>query len=216
MVEWNVKGREFANCNCSYGCPCQFNALPTTGRCCAVLGVAIDQGRHGDTKLDGLRAVSLYTWPGPVHGGNGTMQIVIDERADARQREALGKILSGQDTKDMGTMWWVFNAMSPNKLATLYKPIELSVDVEGRRGRIFVEGVVETSGEPIRNPVTGAEHRARIDLPNGFEYTIAEIGSGTTRTMGEIKLDLNKTYGQFAYIHLSGQGIVRNAAPVAA
>ncbi|HEX7559941.1 MAG TPA: DUF1326 domain-containing protein, partial [Usitatibacter sp.] len=161
------------------------------------------------------RAVGLYTWPGPVHGGNGTMQLVIDERADARQREALVKIMTGQDTKDMGTMWWVFSAMSPTKLPTLYKPIELSVDVEGRRGRIFVDGVVETNGEPIRNPVTGAEHRARIDLPNGFEYEIAEIGSGTTRTMGAIELDLNKTYGQFAYIHLSGQGIVRNAAAAA-
>ena len=28
-VEWEVKVREFANCNCNYGCPCQFNALPT-------------------------------------------------------------------------------------------------------------------------------------------------------------------------------------------
>ena len=216
MIEWFVKGREFANCNCSYGCPCQFNALPTTGRCCAVAGFQIEEGRHGDTKLDGVRAVGLYTWPRAVHEGKGTMQLVIDERADARQREALVKIMTGQDTKDMGTMWWVFSAMSPTKLPTLYKPIELSVDVEGRRGRIFVDGVVEANGEPIRNPVTGAEHRARIDLPNGFEYTIAEIGSGTTRTMGEIKLDLNKTYGQFAHIHLSGQGIVRKAAAAAA
>ncbi len=33
MIDWAIKGREFANCNCSYGCPCQFNALPTDGTC---------------------------------------------------------------------------------------------------------------------------------------------------------------------------------------
>ncbi len=28
MIEWILTGREFANCNCAHGCPCQFNALP--------------------------------------------------------------------------------------------------------------------------------------------------------------------------------------------
>ena len=30
---WFIKGREFVHCNCAYGCPCQFNALPTHGNC---------------------------------------------------------------------------------------------------------------------------------------------------------------------------------------
>ncbi|MGA7790694.1 MAG: DUF1326 domain-containing protein, partial [Xanthobacteraceae bacterium] len=29
------------NCNCAYGCPCQFNALPTHGNCEAVAGMQI-------------------------------------------------------------------------------------------------------------------------------------------------------------------------------
>ena len=67
-------------------------------------------------------------------------------------------------------------------------------------------------GEPIKNPVTGAETRARIDLPNGFEYEIAEIGSGTTKTHGNVKLDLKASYGQFAHLHLNNQGVVRHRA----
>ena len=31
--------------------------------------------------------------------------------------------------------------------------------------------------EPILNPVTGEKHRARIVLPNGFEYKEAEVGN---------------------------------------
>jgi hypothetical protein len=29
FVEWCIRADEFVNCNCAYGCPCQFNALPT-------------------------------------------------------------------------------------------------------------------------------------------------------------------------------------------
>src|SRR6266850_3503669 len=208
MIEWVIKAKEFANCNCVFACPCQFNALPTGGSCRAVVGFQIEKGHFGKVKLDGLRAAGLYTWPKAVHEGNGTMQLIIDEHADDKQRDALEKIMTGKETKDMATMWWVYAAMSPNKLKTLYKKISFEVDVESRKARLVIPGIVETTGEPIRNPVTGAEHRVRIDLPHGFEFRIAEIGSGTTKATGAIKLDLKNSYGQFAHIHLSNKGVV--------
>jgi hypothetical protein len=151
----------------------------------------------------------MVSFPGPVHHGNGTMQVIIDERADAAQRHALLKIITGEETDPMATMWSVFSAMSPNKLEPLFLPIEYEVDVDARRGRFRVPGIVETVGEPIRNPVTAAEHRVRIDLPHGFEYRIAEIGSGKTRATGAIPFsNLEDTYAQFARIHLSNKGVV--------
>ena len=38
-TKWMIEGREFAHCNCDYGCPCQFNALPTHGNCKTVVGL---------------------------------------------------------------------------------------------------------------------------------------------------------------------------------
>ncbi|MCI0431880.1 MAG: DUF1326 domain-containing protein, partial [Rhodospirillales bacterium] len=143
--------------------------------------------------------------------GNGTMQLIIEERANTKQREALLKIMTGQETKEMATMWWIYAAMSPTKLEPLFKPIEFEVDVDGRRARLVVPGILETVGEPIRNPVTGAEHRVRIDMPHGFEYRLAEIGSGSTKATGTITLDLKSSYGQFANIHLSNSGVVAGA-----
>jgi hypothetical protein len=211
-VEWRLRATELANCNCAYGCPCQFNALPTHGNCHAAVGYAIEEGHFGDVPLDGLHSVLLVSWPGPVHEGNGTMQVIIDERADQAQREALVKIMTGQETDEMATMWWVYAAMSPNKLEPLFRPIEIEIDIDARRGRFAVPGIVETIGEPIRNPVTGAEHRARIDLPDGFEYRVAEMGSATTRASGAIPLPgLENTYAQFAQLHLSNKGVVENA-----
>jgi hypothetical protein len=210
-VEWRIKGTELGNCNCAYGCPCQFNALPTHGNCRAALGFEIEEGHFGAVKLDGLRMVELVSFPGPVHQGNGTMQVIIDERADAAQRDALVKIMTGQETDDMATMWWVYAAMSPNKLEPLFRPIEYEIDVDARRGHFRVPGIVETTGEPIRNPVTGAEHRVRIDLPHGFEYRLAEIGSATTKTTANAAIPLEgivNSYGQFLRIHLSNKGVV--------
>ena len=212
MIEWRIKAREFANCNCSYGCPCQFNALPTHGNCEAVVGIVIDEGRFGEVRLDGLRAAGMYSWPGAVHEGNGTMQLVIDERADESQRDALLKIMQGEETEPMATMWSVYTAMTTTILEPLVRPIDFEVDVDERRARLVVPGVIETSGEPIRNPVTGAPSRVRIDKPEGFEFTLAEIGSGTTKTTAAIALDLQGTYSQFARLHLTNTGVVRDAA----
>lgn len=207
-IEWRVRADEFANCNCSYGCPCQFNDLPSRGFCEAAAAWKIHEGRFGDVRLDGLDTAFFVRFPGAVHEGNGTMQLVIDERADARQREALVKIMSGEETEEMATMWWVYSAMSPNKLEPLFVPISFAVDVEARRARLSIPGLLEATGEPICNPVTGAEHRVRIDMPHGFEFRLAEIGSGTTRATGAIELDLKNSYGQFAHIHLSNKGVV--------
>ena len=213
MTPWEIEAVELANCNCSYGCPCQFNALPTNGNCQAAGSFQIVKGHYGDVALDGLRAACVYRWPGPVHEGNGEMQIVIDTAASPAQRDALERIMTGEDTEEMATMWWIFHAMCPTRHPTLYRNIEASIDVDAREGRVVVDGVFDTVAEPIRNPVTGAPHRVRIDLPHGFEYTLAEIGSGTTTTSGAIKLSgTTSSYAQFARIHLSNSGIVGAAA----
>ncbi len=211
MTPWEIKGRELANCNCAYGCPCQFNALPTDGTCEAAVGYEIDTGHYGDVELDGLRVSATYKWPGAVHEGNGEFQLFIDESATPEQRDALEKIVTGEDTEEMATMWWIFTAMCSKKHPTQYRKITTDINVDKRVGTVKVDGILDIMGEPIKNPVTGAEHRARIDLPNGFEYKIAEMGSAsTTTTAGEINLIKNKdSYAQFAELHLNNSGVVR-------
>jgi hypothetical protein len=208
-VEWEIKAREFANCNCAYGCPCQFNALPTHGHCRAVVGYQFDEGHFGDIQLGGLGAVYVAKWPGAVHEGNGELQVIIDERADNDQREALRKILYGEETDPGTTVWNVFMSMITTVHDPIYADIDFEVDIDARTARLNVPGLIESTGEPIRNPVTGAEHRARINLPDGFEYTVAEMGSGTSTATGAVPMELSDSYGQFAHLHLSTHGVIR-------
>ncbi len=208
-VDWEIKLRQFTNCNCAYGCPCQFNALPTNGDCKAVVGYEIDEGHFGQTRLDGLKAALILKWPGPIHEGEGTMQLIIDERADKAQREALLKIMYGEETDPGSNCWNVFMSTMSTVLDPVYKEIQFQVDVDARRANLVVPGLIESTGEPIRNPVSGDEHRARINLPEGFEYTVAEMGSGKSKVEGAIAMELSDSYGQFAYLHFTNHGVVR-------
>ena len=72
----------------------------------------------------------------------------------------------------------------------------------------MIPGVLEASGRPIVSPATGEEHRVRIDIPNGIEFELAEIGSASTKASGPIALELEDTYGQFNILRHSGTGVV--------
>jgi len=207
-TKWTLHGREFANCNCSYGCPCQFNALPTNGNCWAVVGIQIDKGQHGNVDLSGLKLAGIFKYPQAIHMGNGEGQPIVDKRANDAQRNALLRIMSGQDTKPGATMFAVFFSMLSKVHDPVFADIDFQVDIDKRRARLNVPGFIEQRGEPIVNPVTGAEHRIRIETVGGFEFKVAEIGRGWTKTFGPISYELADSYGQFAELHLCQDGIV--------
>ncbi|WP_137700263.1 DUF1326 domain-containing protein [Marimonas lutisalis] len=211
MKKWKIKALELANCNCNFGCPCQFSQAPSDGTCEAAAAFEIEDGHYGDIDLSGLRAAGIYKWPGAIHEGNGEMQLIIDEKASPEQRAALEAIMTGQDTEEMATMWYVFSAMAPNKHDTLYLPIDMTFDEDSAKGSIKVPGVFETEVEPIPNIITGDPHLISIKLPHGFEFEEAFMASGSTTTNGgEIELLKNAaTHAHVAQLHLTGQGVVR-------
>ncbi|GGH64785.1 hypothetical protein GCM10010975_31930 [Comamonas phosphati] len=212
MTPWDIQGTELINCSCSYGCPCQFNALPTKGFCEAMGAISIEKGHFAEVPLDGLKIGVVFSWPGPIHEGKGKCQPIVDAKASPQQREALLKIMSGQETEPFATMFSVFAATLETVYEPIFTQIDYDVNVEGRRGEVHVQDVFDLVGEPIRNPVTGLEHRARIDLPNGFEYEVAEVGSATSRSKGKLVVDLQNSYAQFAHLHLNNKGVVRHRA----
>ena len=115
---WTLYGVEFSNCNCDYGCPCQFNASTTYGFCEAVGSPGIDEKNFNDISLDGVNCVVIY-------------------------------------------------------------------------------------------PLSVKEIRARIHLPEEFDYTYAEIGSGSSKVNSAIPLDINNSYGRFCELHMNQDGVIR-------
>ncbi len=213
MIEWELHGMEFGNCNCAYGCGCQFNALPTHGHCQAIAFFRIDHGHFGTTRLDGLNMAGVYKWPGPVHEGRGLMQPIIDERADTAQRTALLGILTGRETDPMATFWAVFTAMCETIQDPVYTPISIDVDMNARRAQCRADGVATGRGEPIVNPVTGREHRVGIVMPNGFEFDRNEVGRGWSTSSGPVPLTIADSYAHWCELHFNQHGRLTQEPP---
>jgi hypothetical protein len=207
-TRWTIKGREFVHCNCAYGCPCQFNSLPTHGNCKAVAAIHIDEGHHGDTDLSGLNIGMIVAWPGAIHEGGGEVVPLVDERASPEQRDAILRIMTGQDTVPGSTLFSVFATTFAKVHDPVFAPINLELDIDGRTAKLDVPGWVDARGEPVRNPVTGEEQRARINLPNGFEYDTCEVGRGWAKTSGPVDVQLADSHAQFAKLHMTESGVV--------
>ena len=111
----------------------------------------------------------------------------------------------------MATICWVINEMTSTRHPTLFKRVLVEADVDSRTGRVMVEDVFELKVEPIKNPLSGEPYRVRIDIPNGFEFTLAEMASGTTKTQGIINLpNNNQSYSHLTELHWNNSGLIRS------
>jgi len=166
--------------------------------------VRIAEGHFGALRLDGVRFAAAFSFPGAMHEGNGTFQLILDEGATAEQREAVIAISGGGHG---GTIFEIFSAVAPNRPAPLVLPVEIEADRERRTATFSLPGVVEYRAEPIKNPVTGEEHRAQIRLPNGFEYREAEMGNTTWLKVaaGPIAFEHRNSYAQFNAVDWSNE-----------
>lgn len=208
-VKWRIVAEQVASCNCAWGCPCQFYALPTHGYCEALEATEIERGNFGDTSLDGVRYAQVYHWDGPIHEGGGWRRLILDERSTPAQRAAITALTSGAQGHPV---FEIFAAMTPNLLAPVVAPIDFSYDREKRRARIRIAEIAESDIEPIREAVTGEEHRARIDLPHGFEFRLAEMGDSVfwrTAAGDHLTMEHEHSYAQLARIDWSSDGTTR-------
>ena len=197
-TEWRMTGEHAGSCNCIWACPCQFNAGPTHGYCEALLGWDISEGSFGDVSLDGVRFGFAVHWPRAIHEGDGVAQPVVDESASDEQRDAILQIASGQHG---GSFFQIVASTLKEVRDPISAPIELEVDRESRKASLKLGPLGEGRIEPIVNediPDSGP-HRVRIDLPDGFEYKVAEIGNAAEwKVTGEdpLAFDHENTYAQ--------------------
>ncbi len=196
---WHLRGTVILACNCDYGCPCNFNALPTKGNCEGGWTWHVEEGSYGDVRLDGLNFSALGDWPGAIHEGNGKVLFLIDERADDAQREALSTLLSGE----AGGPW----AILRNTWTEVHEPppVPYELRLDDHCSSVRAGGALELELEPIRNPVTGAEAHPRALLPEGFVWKDGSLAASRTfRVRDGVEYDHSGKYAAFAPFEYSG------------
>lgn len=204
---WRLEGEWIKNCNCAFGCPCDFNARPTNGFCKGMAGMRISKGSYEGVSLDGLSFFMTVSFPGALHEGNGEAQPIIDERASPEQREALFNILSGQNSME-GTLFHIFSLIVTKMHDPIFAPVSFEFDKKARVARLRIPGVLETEVEPIKNPVTGQPHRIRVVMPEGFEHLEGEVASANIHSNGAIKFDTQGSHSTLAHVTQTPQGVV--------
>jgi hypothetical protein len=207
MATWRMKGQYLKNCSCVPGCPCDTHGYPGPNEFCeAIVGMNIVEGNFEQTDLSGLRWVATLHWPKALHDGNGTAEFFIDEQADEAQREALGKILSGQAG---GPLFEIFASIVTTVHGPHFVPIEWEFDKDARRARIAVNGSFETTSEPMSVPATEDEQRVIIQIPDGFEYKESEVAqTAVFSSTGEIKFDWKGTHSSLAEVEHTDEALV--------
>jgi hypothetical protein len=90
-----------------------------------------------------------------------------------------------------------------------FLPVEVRSDRAALTASIQVPGLIEGRAEPIRNPVDGSVHRARVVLPDGFEFTETDCASATFRTMGAVALQHAGSNAMLYDLHMGPNGIIR-------
>lgn len=207
-TDWRLRGPGVDLCNCNFGCPCQFNAPPTDGKCEAAVGFHIVEGHFGETSLNDLHVACTFAWPGAIHEGHGQCQAFIDERASEPQRQALLTILSGQEQEPTA-----FFAIFASTVSTMHEPrfvpVEVLTDRSSLTASIRVPGLIDGKAAPILNPMDGSLHRARVVLPEGFEFGEADCASAEFKTSGAIALNYAGSNAMLYELHMGPNGIIR-------
>jgi hypothetical protein len=196
-MAWTLKGHVVIACNCDYGCPCNFNARPTHGKCEGGWTWHVEEGTYEGVDLSGLSFSVYVNWPGAIHEGNGEGVILIDVRADGEQRAAIETLVSGSVGGPWGVLGWTW--------PTIHGPHAVAYDIHisGLETKVSAGDVVEVEVDKIRNPVTGAEVTPSVVLPQGIILKEGDLGTSSTfRVSDGISYDHSGQYtavGPFDY-----------------
>ena len=144
----------------------------------------IDRGSSNGISLDGLDAVLAVDFPGPtLYDGNGTARLLIDERADPNQQEALEDIMQGKKGGPMA----VVSQLASKWLPTQKSKIEVKDDgrnltaTVGKFGQIRSQELRNEGGRPVVLQDSGfasafqMENNSFIVAPSGTEWSDPEM-----------------------------------------
>lgn len=190
MQAWHMRGTGYEFCNCDFGCGCNFGGFPNSadGSCRALVGMQITEGACGDVPLGGVKCAAIVAWPKAIHEGNGTCVFVVDPSTSDAQIEVLAQIFSGK----LGGMPWELIGPTLEVVGLEKKPIAISGT--GVKSTFAIDGIGEGRGDSLKNPVTGEDHTAIVELPTGFIWTRGNCGQGTFHVKaGPLELSFEKT-----------------------
>jgi hypothetical protein len=180
-VPYRVRGTYLESCNCDAPCPCRridgrAGGRSTQGICDGALSWWIEEGSAEGVELTGLGIVLASQYSDDEEGSPWTFALFVDERGDAGQREALGRIFSGAlGGAALEHFPWAWKASEPLGV----EPARIEIDHTPGRGW-FRAG--ESVGVRVSGPYAGPETVTCV-IPGhertGRELVVDELSART-------------------------------------
>lgn len=195
--QWKVAGTYFEACSCEAACPCVFTSPPTDGKCTALVAWHIEKGNFGEITLDGFNAVLAAYAPGHMLDGKWQVALYLDQRANAQQQDAIGKIFSGQAGGHLAALVPLIGEV----LGVKTVPIEYTA--QGHQRSLRIPGVAAAEIEAL-----AGQDGAEVTISNhpftavpGYPAVVAKSKSASYKDYG-LALDVsekNGFYSPFSY-----------------
>jgi hypothetical protein len=189
-MTWQMRGQGYEFCNCDFGCGCNFGGFPNSddGSCRALVGMHITSGTCGNVDLSGVLCAAIVAWPKAIHEGNGKAVLTFDPATTDAQVDALVQIFTGK----LGGLPWELLGQTFEVVGL--EKAKITIEGQGRKSVFKVEGIAEGRGDTFTNPVTGEEHLATVELPDGFIWKRGDCGQGSfTAKAAGLSLSFDKT-----------------------
>jgi len=197
-MSMQLNGNVLIACNCDWGCPCNFNALPTHGDCEGGWVWSIDDGEVDGVDVSGRSVAVFADWPGAIHDGGGEASAYLDDGADDAQTQVLTRLLRGE----CGGPWSIF--INTYEIDGPHRA-RFDVDIADHASTATVEGAAELSLQPIRNPVSGADVHPEMVLPEGLIVNHAGLAASKVfRVHGGVSFDHSGKYAAFGHFTYNG------------
>ena len=143
---YQLEGRLLEVCNCDIACPCWLGEDPDPGFCYSVEGYWIDRGDVDGVDVSGLTIGVLSHIPGNILAGNHRVILFVDDRADAKQEEALVAVWTGKrggPVAEVAELW--------AEVASVERA-RIRFDVQEGEGRLEIGHDIEAELAPYRGP----------------------------------------------------------------
>ncbi len=170
--KWRIVGDFVDFCRCAVPCRCTFGQAPDDDRCEGVIAYRIREGSYGDVRLDGLNLVAIAAFEGNIWDPDVRMAMgmIVDERADDAQREAIQTVFGGQ----AGGWPQTFAESFLGEMRGMeFAAIELEISDDLSSWRLDVPGTARGAGELLTGPTSKPGERMAVVNPPG-----SEVGPG--------------------------------------
>jgi len=149
----------------------------------------VDRGRFGEVSLDGLCFALAGAAPGAMGQGNWKVGLIVDDRVDAAQEQAIAAIASGQAGGPLV-------ALRP--LITSFLGVEkrsIRFEKDGLRRSVWIPGVLDQAVEGVPSSTVSGEPLVIDNSIHPVNRRVA-LARATRSILSVFNLRMNDTSGR--------------------